>query len=114
MRAVMLLVVLCGAALTASERPRIIIYPTIVQEGDAARVMCRVPRDVDNRGVTWGVELWGSSSIERAGDRAPLYTREVLLVHAPCGAGPAFCAVTRVDGTTVRVTAPLIVSCQDQ
>ena len=114
MRAFMLFLIVGGVALTAGERPRVNIYPAFAFEGAAARVMCRVPRDVDNRAVTWGVELWGSSSSELAGDRAPLYTREVTLVHAPCGAGPAFCEVTRAGRSAVRVTAPFTVSCQDE
>ena len=109
----MKLLALILALLAAGEPSRVVVFPTSIAEGATARVACRVARHPENRAVRWGVELWGASSRDLAGDRAPLWTGDLWLAGAPCDAGPAFCEVTRTDRATVRSVAPVVVACRD-
>lgn len=106
------LVAALSVGVAADEPARVIVFPALVLEGAIARVACRVAQRPENRSVTWGVELWGASSRELAGDRASLWTEDLWLKDAPCGAGPAFCEVTRAGRVTVRAVAPLTVACR--
>lgn len=84
----------------------------ITAEGEA-RVTCRVPRDAENRLVRYGIEGVAASESSMEGAASPaVYERWVRRI--PCGAGPAFCAVTLSTGKVRRAERSLtILGCGD-
>ena len=87
--------------------------PAFVQPGGAVRITCRVQPDAKNRKIEFGVEDYYSVTRELDGEDAPI-TWERIVDHLPCGAGRAFCRVTRADRSSRLVVAPLeVIGCDD-
>jgi len=112
MRTRLLLVALFVASLAAADNKLTVrSVPAFVQPGGAVRITCRVQPDAENRKVEFGVDGYTSSTRDLDGESARI-THEWTFEHVPCGAGPAFCTVTRADRKSRRVVAPLeVVGC---
>ena len=85
------------------------ISPTVLSEYGSLWLTCRVGRDARNRTLEYGVVDYVSSLRELAGVYAPV-TWQLRMDRVPCDVGPAFCLVSRSDGSRERVIADFLVS----
>lgn len=104
---------LLAAVLLAPSAVSIDVLPHVLLPGGTIRLRCAVPRDAANRWLEYGIEGVSSSGMPWEGEQAAV-TRQVYIQHVPCGAGDAFCAVTRADGSTRRAVQTLtLAGCED-
>lgn len=85
------------------------VQPHALLPGAAVRLRCSVRRDEANRWLDYGIEGVSSSGMPWEGEEAAV-TRQAFIDHVPCGAGDAFCAVRRADGSVRRATTGLTVA----
>lgn len=97
------------AAAVALPPVTIDVLPRAMLPGATIRLRCMVPRDAANRWIDYGIEDVSSSGMPWEGEQAAV-TRQVFIDHVPCGAGDAFCAVRRADGSVRRATTSLTVA----
>lgn len=95
---------LLAATLTASNGPKLDVYPGVVMPGGTVRWRCIIPRDPLNRKMRGGFDLHRTFEESLDGERARAVF-ERLIPEVPCEPGDAFCEVTRASGSRVRVTA---------
>lgn len=98
------------AQLTVGSKPVAIrLSPQVVMAGQAFWLTCRVEPHVNNRLLDYGVVNYREhSQRDLDGDKSPA-TYQVLVEHVPCGAGPAYCAVYRVQTGWARDERPILV-----
>lgn len=95
--------------LQATPRIAIRVNPTVLLEGGAVRLTCRVARHPDNRWLALGLANYRESRLDLDGEAAPV-THVVLYEHVPCGTGEAYCAVGHVRGVPLVARHPLLVA----
>jgi hypothetical protein len=76
----------------AAPRVTISVRPTVLFEGGAIKLTCRVPQDATNRALEWGLEGYRYSRVELDGADARV-THEWIIERVPCDVGPVFCRV---------------------
>ncbi len=87
------------------------LWPAIVFAEADVHLECIVPKAVENRALLFGIQNWTASGRNLDGDQAPAVF-ELVLHHAPCEAGDAFCEVLTASGSLRRITAPFqVVGC---
>lgn len=112
MRATLLVLALAAAAV---EPVSIHTSSFVVQENQAFRVTCTVPRNPENRRLVMGVEGLRSSDRQLDGDDSPV-THNLFIDHVPCGVGPAFCTLIQSNGKERKAVLAVRViggDCQD-
>ena len=100
-------------ALVASTAPPVAIrlLPHTLMVGATVRITCKVQRDASNRMLTWGIGDYVTSDRPLEGESARV-TWQWDVPHIPCDVGPAFCIVTKNDGTRQGITEQMeIVGC---
>lgn len=90
--------------------PRVSIRATqVVMSGGTILVTCKVPRNVNNRTLRFGVDGYSTSTKQLDGDQARV-TWQMFVEHMPCDIGPAFCEVVTAGGRVDRVELPVTVA----
>lgn len=92
----------CAVVLAAEEPVSIRLPQPFAMKGEMIRVICKVPRNVENRGLTLGVENEMSSYRQLDGEAAVI-THTLNVDHITCDAGLAYCDLTTSNGKTRRV-----------
>lgn len=100
-----------GAALAMSPSLSMHVTPTMLFEGNAVRVQCRVPLNAANRRLQIALEGYRYSEVPLLGDAGPM-TTEVTYDHVPCEVEAASCTVLTDTGTLRRVHTALTVICR--
>lgn len=108
--ALLLVLVLGASQKTSTATPRaattpiaVSVNPAVLMAGGTVILKCRVPADVDNRRIGFGLLDYSESERDVEGDRSPV-TFMTTIQHVPCGVTTAYCAVAKVTGKVERAT----------
>lgn len=88
--------------------PVLLLSAFVLLSGNDLRVTCRVPRDAENRAVTWGLADYSLSTRQLDGADARV-TWETTFHHVPCDPGLAICEVEKASGQVEHVEREIIV-----
>lgn len=95
----------------ATPRVSIRVNPLVIMAREAMRVVCTVPKDAQNRGLTISVENYSSSFEQLDGDQSRV-THERLISHMPCDAGDVGCRLqTSGKPDAVAIQSIVIAGC---
>lgn len=103
MRTLIATLALTASVLAAGDEPVSIRLPQpFTTAGGYIRVVCKVPRNEHNRGLTIGIEGEKNSYWQIDGEASKV-TFELGVDHMSCDPGPAFCELKMDSGKTRRV-----------
>jgi hypothetical protein len=101
-----ILAALLIAAFAGNPRVSIRVYPHIVSEGSAVRIVCYVRREPEHRNLRIGISEYRMSDVQLEGELAPIQ-HTFLVEHVPCDVGEPFCLV---EDSTKKVLARVAAS----
>ncbi len=108
MRSVLLLLPILGIA-TVSDNGGVTLHlSTRMVTGDTTIFLtCKVDRNPANRLLQYGFADYTMSDQQLNGDDDRPTHGPFTFKHVPCGVGPAFCVVSRNDGSRVAAKQPI-------
>ncbi len=83
------------------------LNPQVLMPGASTWLTCRVTPHEDNRKLAYGIAGVHSSERQLEGSKAAITWGPVEFKKLPCGAGPAYCIVERVNGRPLQAMATL-------
>jgi hypothetical protein len=80
------------------------VSPQAILAGNSTWLTCRVSPDDKNRKLLFGIAGSEREGSERQldGSKAPITWGPIEFKRIPCGAGPAYCIVERVEGRPLQ------------